>query len=321
MLHSKVYYMELPGGHAVAFIGSHNATAFALTGLNGEAAVMLEGPVESPEFDEVRRHIEEARQQAVQYSSGLKEAYAWWTREFIEGLRVEVRLPNDWKTVRTIVLFASAAKQDRPKAGDNLYFEIPAGIEQIESLKTEAHLFLFDVLPADPWAALYGASSAVARYKCKTLGVENRQGNLEITTNWRIDGPSRPVLRAVPSGKYRPSPPSGMQQVRADVETANLEPIEYLFERERQGWDPVFSSTDFLEPTKEIVDLSALAEAKGPRHNLDWRLVTGLAPRLGIAKEKDEVALSRAAPDSGSFVLVSLRRRRTDQYLPQATED
>ncbi|MCB1127906.1 MAG: hypothetical protein KDM81_15535, partial [Verrucomicrobiae bacterium] len=37
MLHSKVYYMELPDATACAFIGSHNATAFALTGLNGEA--------------------------------------------------------------------------------------------------------------------------------------------------------------------------------------------------------------------------------------------------------------------------------------------
>ena len=32
-------------------------------------------------------------------------------------------------------------KADRPKTGDHLYFEIPAGIEQIESLKTETHLF------------------------------------------------------------------------------------------------------------------------------------------------------------------------------------
>ncbi len=35
-----IYYMELPGGDACAFIGSHNVTAFALTGLNGEAAVL-----------------------------------------------------------------------------------------------------------------------------------------------------------------------------------------------------------------------------------------------------------------------------------------
>jgi hypothetical protein len=211
------------------------------------------------------------------------------------------------------VLFASAAKQDRPKSGDDLYFEIPAGIEQIVSLKTETHLFLFDVLPADPWSALYGASLAVARYKCTTLGVENRQGNLEITANWRIEGASRPVLRSVPAGTYRPSPPSGMQQVRAKVETGNLEPFEYLFERERQAWDPEFSSNEIVHPSKEIADPIALAEAEGSRRKFDWRLVTGLVPRLGAPKEPDEVALSRAAPESGSFVLVSLRRRPASQ--------
>src|SRR5262245_47210702 len=31
MLHSKVYYMELPNSEACAFIGSHNVTSFALT--------------------------------------------------------------------------------------------------------------------------------------------------------------------------------------------------------------------------------------------------------------------------------------------------
>jgi hypothetical protein len=86
-------------------------TSFALTGLNGEAAVMLEGPVNSPEFDKICSHIEAARNQAVRNSSGMKEAYAWWTREFIDGLKAEVHLPQDWTTIRTILLFASAAKK------------------------------------------------------------------------------------------------------------------------------------------------------------------------------------------------------------------
>ncbi len=150
MLHSKVYYMEQPQGNAFAFIGSHNVTSFALTGLNGEAAVMLEGPANSPEFQTVRGHIETARNQSVPYSAGMKEAYAWWMREFIDGMKAEMRIPQDWSTVRTILLFASASRGDRPKRGDHLYFEIPAGIEQIESLKTETHLFLFDTLPLNP---------------------------------------------------------------------------------------------------------------------------------------------------------------------------
>jgi hypothetical protein len=87
MMHSKVYYMELPNAQACAFIGSHNVTSFALSGLNSEAAVMLEGAVDSSEFERVRRHIEATKNQAVNYSPGMKDAYAWWTREFIDGLR------------------------------------------------------------------------------------------------------------------------------------------------------------------------------------------------------------------------------------------
>jgi hypothetical protein len=318
MLHSKVYYMEFPDSKASAFIGSHNVTSFALTGLNGEAAIILEGPVDSPEFDKIRKHIETARRQAVKYSSGMKEAFAWWTREFIDGLKAEMRLPQDWTTVRTILLFAAAAKSDRPKTGDHLYFEIPAGIEQIETFKTETHLFLFDVLPTDPWDALHGASSAVARYTCKTLGAENRQGNREVVANWHIDGVPRPVLRPVPSGIYRPSTPSGMQQVRAEVDAGSLISFEYVFEREKTGWDPEFSTDDQVHPSHEIINEVALAEAwSGDRPKREWKLVKGLVPRIGSAKERDEVALRLAAPDSGSFILVSLRRRRKDLLLQQ----
>ena len=112
---------------ASAFIGSHNMTSFALTGLNGEAAVMLEGPAELAGIRQgprTRRGRPATR--PLPYSSGLKEAYAWWAREFLEGLRIEVHLPQDWTIIRTILLFASAARSDRPKAGDHIYFEIPA---------------------------------------------------------------------------------------------------------------------------------------------------------------------------------------------------
>jgi len=97
MLHSKVYYMELPGDLACCLIGSHNLTSFALMGLNGEASVMLEGPKNSPEFNSIRSHIQTARSQATRYSSDMKDAYAWWMREFLDGLRTEIEVPQDWQ--------------------------------------------------------------------------------------------------------------------------------------------------------------------------------------------------------------------------------
>lgn len=331
MLHSKVYYMELSGSRACAVIGSHNVTSFALMGLNGEAAVMLEGPIDSSEFVKVRSHIDAARNQALQYSPGMKEAYAWWTREFIDGLKAEIKVPQDWTTVRTLLIFAKAAKADRPRIGDQFYFEIPAGIEQIDSLKTETHLFLFETLPLDPWQALASAASADAKYKCMTLGAENKQGNLEVVAQWRINETPQPVLERVPGGIFRPITPSGRQQVRAEVVAPYLEPFEYVFEREKIGWDPDFSAEETLHPhlapdNHRELELSlirrledsakdlVLWEASGEnRAKHGWKLVKNLIPRSGAAMEKDAAALRLASPDSGSFILVSLRRRKKEK--------
>jgi hypothetical protein len=248
----------------------------------------------------------------------MKEAYAWWTREFIEGLKAEIHLPPDQTSPRTILIFASAARRDRPRTGDQLYFELPAGIEQISSFNTETHLFLFDTLPRDSRRALQAASSADAQYTCTTLGVENRQGNREVDASWRIEGTRRPILTSVPGGRYRPNTPVGMQQVRVEVERAGIDSFDYLFEREKRGWDPEFSRDEELYPginlTHDANSADALGSDIGRR---GWRLVKGLVPRFGLAPERDEEALRLAAPESGSFILVSRRRRRKDQDLQQ----
>ena len=257
----------------------------------------------------------------------MKDAYAWWIREFLDGLRAEIEIPVNWTSARTILLFAKAAKTDRPKTGDQLYFEIPAGIEQIESLKTETHLFLFDTLPSHPWQALASAANADAKYKCKTLGAENKQGNLELQAQWCIKETPTPVLERVPGGILRLATAGGRQQVRAEVETPYLDALEYSFEREKVGWDPEFSGEGTLRPQslpalegdrqtslEPVMDHFAnavmLKEARGgDRARHGWRLVKRLIPRSGPAFEKDAAALSLATPDSGSFIVVALRRR------------
>jgi hypothetical protein len=312
MLHSKVYYMELPDAKACAFIGSHNVTSFALTGLNGEAGVVLEGPRDNDEFKQVRQHIATATSQAVPYSPGMKEAFAWWTREFLDGLRTEVDIPLDWNTVRTILIFAAANKGDRPKTGEHLYFEIPSGIEQIESLKTEVHLFLFTAMPSDPWEALQRAPSSDAKYTCKVLGAENLQGNLELKADWRIEALPSPSLKRVPSKVLRPSTAGGMQQVRAEVHAHEVKSYEYLFERERSSWWPTFSDREELLPQAESAEKFPIADNRWMRHsNTGWKLVTHLEKGEGPPQEKDQLALELAKPESGSFILVSLRRRST----------
>jgi len=306
MLHSKIYLMELPGARSCAFIGSHNVTSFALTGLNGEAAVMLEGPRDSIEFQEIRNHVQVARSQATQYSPALKEAYAWWLREFVEGLRSEIKSPQDWVTVRTILVFAEASAA--PGIGDQIYFEIPAGIEQLESLKTEVHLYLFATLPSTAWQALHSRYSALASITCTVIGAENRQGNKELAADWLIEEVPHATLKRVAGGVHRPLTPVGKQQVRAEVRQTSVEAFDYSFERERLTWSPELAGEEIF-PSSEAMEPAVIEEARGGKlASGGWRLVTGLY--AGVAFEKDQEALGRASPEAGAYLVVSLRRRR-----------
>ena len=310
MLHSKIYYMEYGNGDACAFIGSHNVTGFALQGLNGEAAVLLEGEGSSAEFQSVRDHITNARTQSVVYRSDMKEALAWWTGEFIDGMKAEMEIPRDSTIVRTIIIFATSRDGRLPKIGDHIYFEIPAGIEQIESLKTETHLFIFDKLPSTAGEAIDRISNAKASFNCMTIGVENKRGNLEVTADWLIERIPSPELVQVVGRTLRPQTASGMQQVRAEVKSSAIGPFEYYFDRPRVAWDPVLSNEDRILVAP--IDAKTGAEFDVPRIGYDvpsWNLVTGLKPRVSLPREKDEAALMLVAPESGSFLLVSLRRR------------
>src|SRR5205814_10367232 len=170
-------------------------------------------------------------------------------------------------------------------------------------------LFLFDTLPETPWQALEGALSAESRYTCITLGAENKQGNKELMAHWRIDGTPRPILIRVPSAIYRPTPPAWMQQVRAKIQAPSVQPFEYLFERESVAWDPEFAPDGEMDLPSGRLEKAALDEAGGGYRTVrSWKLVRGLTRRLGSALEKDDAALKLAAPESGSFILVSLRR-------------
>jgi hypothetical protein len=181
-------------------------------------------------------------------------------------------------------------------------------------LKTETHLFLFDTLPTNPSEALQAVLSSSARYTCKTLGAENRQGNKELVANWRIDETPSPILRAIPGRTFRPSTPAGKQQVRAEVESATVVPFEYLFERERTAWDPPLSPEKPLLLPNGITGQIVLDEARGDNRAIGgWKLVRGLVSREGAVWERDQAALKLAAPESGSFILVSLRRRKRER--------
>ena len=105
-----------------------------------------------------------------------------------------------------------------------------------------------------------------------------------------------------------------MQQVRAEVEGLALEPVEYLFGREAKVWEPV------LDPTDESIDRSLVTqegrrrgrtrERRAEKLDRNWALVRGFELRGGTRREPDQLALERASPESGEFILVALKTRR-----------
>ena len=132
MLHSKVYLLDMGDSSACAFVGSHNLTGFALLGLNGEAGILIDGPSSSPEILAIRKHIDECVTQSVPYIPGMKEAYSWWSTQFIDGLRAKFDdQPREDEGKRTIVILAVQVEGALPKEGDIIYFEIPEALGRI----------------------------------------------------------------------------------------------------------------------------------------------------------------------------------------------
>jgi hypothetical protein len=63
--------------------------------------------------------------EATQYNRAMKAAYAWWTTEFIDGLRVEVNdAPRDTEARNTIIVMASADAGQTPATKEVIYFEL-----------------------------------------------------------------------------------------------------------------------------------------------------------------------------------------------------
>jgi hypothetical protein len=308
MLHSKVYYAEQADGTASAIVGSHNITGFALNGRNGEAAVLLTGPRDSAEFEKTREHIRIAREQAVSYSQDLKEAYAWWAHQFLEGLSDKANdFPREGEAKKTIVIIAElAANIPPPKKNDVVYFELPSALGKVQSLQAEVHIYLFDQLPPSPSDALDALHTARASVWCVARGIELEKGGVELKANWRIADHNRPTLQRVVPPRLRPNPANDMQQVRVKAFNQVRGEFEYLFKAPPRGWIPILESHDTIGSRPTIFE--AESEYFGPNpENVEWYRVVGLAKDESSSKFGE--ALVRMSPEAGSYVLMSMRRR------------
>lgn len=308
MLHSKVYLFDMGSGKACAFVGSHNLTGFALRGLNGEAGVCLEGDSHDPTFVELRKHVNIARATAAQYEGWMKDAYAWWTAQFVEGLRTEINdAPRDSETRTTIIVMAASDGTGIPNSKERIYFELPEALA-IDSLRPEFHLYVFDTLPPSPSVALTELHRARVCLRCTTLGIDKDRGNLEVRTDWFVDDRKQAFLRRAPD-PFRPNPEQGFQQVRVRVEEAITPNFEYLFDSEKITWSPVLDTSNQVAPTEDAGMKLQKRDRRRPEDG-PWYPVSRLERREQESGTVLQHALFEASPTSGSYIVVSPRRRR-----------
>jgi len=341
MLHSKVSLFEMANGEAVAFVGSHNITGFALLGLNGEASVMLEGKITDPGIQKIKRHISISQSQSVLYDPSKKEAYAWWTKQFFNGLITKANrdMPKDqeFESQKTIVFLGAQNEGNTIKKGDVIYFEIPANLKQIQSIQEQVniHIYVLDSVPESPLSALSSIAHIRRGFSCTVSGLEVDGGGLELQADWHI--PDRYDPKLIPTLKpFYPLPSSGMQQVRVTVKDEIKDSYEYLLDNTRETWEPAleiinasseqqanFKIKDELDDNSldrmRLQEISNFVEINSDYKELfkGLKLISTESERWFrvydlYSGESGNFSseLRDWFPESGSFILISLRRRK-----------
>lgn len=329
MLHSKIYYCEKSDGTVAVFVGSNNLTHYALNGLNGEASVLLEGPINDPEIRAIRDHIDASVDQSQEYKPSMKEALTWWTTKFIEGLRKKVNdVEDDADSAATILALAVAADGALPQKRDVIYFEMPAGLPQVK-VKAAVHIFGFSKLPPSPDAALATLHNALFQMRGTVIGIEEDTGAHEVEADWEITG-GTPTLRRTPQRRYRPPRGHNTIQVRVDVDDRLKVYYEYLFREPKEEWLPVYDSESIVkfppeEPKMtEVEKDDSLSNLKlDPPEDGEFMLVRGLKPKEKTRQGQKAyaLALERTSPESGSYVLFSQRRRKRPERWLSTQQD
>jgi hypothetical protein len=308
MLHSKVYYMEDAGGNASAIIGSHNLTGFALLGMNGEAAVLLEGQKSCAEFAKIRSHIDTLKNEAVVYSPSQRDALAWWTQQQFNGMRV--RLGPELREIekqKTIVLLCEYSGNINNLVG-TVYFEISTDLGKLNSLSADIHLYVFAKLPSSPQEAL-GNLDQSRGFRCKMNGLNVTNQIRGMQVDWFMNDARRAHLEKAPK-EFRPSKGPDMQQVSVKIESNIGIKYEYLFDEE-DSWSAVTDSNCVVQVAEQFRKLGPGAD-RPSRAGKSWALVKTIDKASTRKWDKKSLAIEKLSPKSGTFLLVSLRRRNRD---------
>jgi hypothetical protein len=88
--------------------------------------------------------------------------------------------------------------------------------------------------------------------------------------------------------------------------------FEYLFDRGRIDWMPLFDSEASVVAPE--IDRSVLVRLElVPREDQPWYRIRGFEPAEPSESDGDQIALRETAPESGTFILFSLRRRNLNK--------
>jgi hypothetical protein len=325
MMHSKVYLFEMPDDTSVAVVGSHNVTKFALRGLNCEAATILSGPTADLEMQKLYDHVENCRQQAVPYDASLKVGFAYWTSQYFDDSRIEaIDGARDADSHQTVIILLERPAGRLPEVGEGVYFELPSALEKrIRSTRTEVHIFFFATRPVSVLSAIANLANAVAARRGQVFQIDERNRTREMEMEWRIANRTVPTIDRL-TGVFRPTQMPGMQQVSATVEGPLDASFEYLFESDIVIWQPIYdrqrivpSQTEVAHkvPDSTVVEFGQdlMPRRRSREDHPEWYLVTGLTRIEGKDTPEMAAAMKETSPESESFVLFSVRRRKREK--------
>lgn len=191
MIHSKLIYMDLPDNKACAFIGSHNLTAFALSGENGEAGVLIEGDKDDENLKKVKRQINAINNDARIYDHKKRDFYIHWNQSYMSGFQAEM-FPQEDEDPRTVLIFATT-QNCAPEINKNISIKLSKNsFPNIQG--AEVHLYIFDKLPETAEEAFYEKNKAQKKFigKIEDANSNKREGNLII--NYSISENNKPCI-------------------------------------------------------------------------------------------------------------------------------
>ena len=134
--------------------------------------------------------------------------------------------------------------------------------------------------------------------QARVQAIDSGAGSAEVRADWFIDDRRQPELKTTPK-PFRPSPGTGRQQVRVMITGEMMSAFDYQFEPPARSDFPLLGD-------EALVD-----EETGQR----WQSVIGFTDRDMVAGDEGQPTFSMAlpeelSPESGSYVLVSRRRRK-----------